>query len=238
MFRCIACGARFATHVPVCCACFTSHALVPAGERPRAIVDSEMEITDARTLARAVWQPVEVPAYTRLELRRGALVVLVGSAGAGKSTMLAKALDSMRGVALLVSVEEPGGPSLALRLARLGVKREDLLVVSRATVDQLAALARDRKVVALGIDSVQRSTHEPRDLRHLLLAIPSLAVLLATSQVNKAGDLRGSEELRHEADIVVEVEAMRWRITKSRYQPVGLAGPVLPDREEHPDAAE
>jgi hypothetical protein len=236
MFRCIRCAARFASYFPLCSYCFSDHALVPIAERARAAIDGEVELTDARALARAVWQRVDVPAFPTIELRRGAFVVLVGSPGVGKSTMIARALDSIRGVVLLLSVEEPGGPSLALRLARLGVKREDLLVASRATVDQLASIVRDRKVVAIGIDSIQRSTLEPRDLRHLLLTLSTLSALFVASQTTKSGDIRGTEELRHEADVVLELDTCGWRLTKSRYQPTGLTGPVL--SKEEPVAAE
>jgi hypothetical protein len=41
-------------------------------------------------------------------------------------------------------------------------------VCSRASVDQIAAIVRQRKVVALGVDSVQRAMFEARDLRHLV----------------------------------------------------------------------
>jgi predicted ATP-dependent serine protease len=227
MFRCLACSAVFAAHFPLCTSCFTSHSLLAIGSRPGAALDGEIELTDARTLSRAVWQAESLPAYPSVALKRGALVVVVGRPGCGKSTMTARALDSIRGPVLLVSIEEPGGPSLAIRLARLGAKREDLHIASRATVDQLAAIIREKKVVALAIDSVQRSTFEPRELRHILLTLPSLGVLLAVSQVTKSGDIRGTEELRHEADVVLELEEMTWTVTKSRYQEPGVSGPVL-----------
>ncbi len=223
-------------HTPLCSHCFTSHALALEADRPRAAIDGEVELTSARDLARLTWQGVEIPAYS-FGVRRGALVVVVGPPNAGKSTWAVRALDSMRGEALLVSVEEPGGPSLALRLARVGAKRDDLLVCSRGSVDQIASIIRERKVVAVAIDSVQRAMFEARDLRHLLLTLPSLAVLFATSQVTKTGDIRGSEELRHEADVVLEVEAMRWTVSKSRYEQIGGSGEVLP-REETDHAAE
>ena len=224
-------------HTPLCSHCFTSHALALEADRPRAVLDGEMELTDAKTLARAVWQDVAVPAYS-FGVRRGALVVVVGPPNAGKSTTAVRALDSMRAPVLLVSVEEPGGPSLALRLARTGVKRDDFLVCSRGSVDQIASIIRERKVVAVAIDSVQRAMFEPRDLRHLLLTLPSLAVLFATSQVTKTGDIRGSEELRHEADVVLEIEAMRWTVSKSRYEQIGGSGDVLPSLKETDHAAE
>jgi hypothetical protein len=236
MYRCLACGARFPLHQPLCAYCFTSHSLALEADRPRSALDGEVELTDARTLARAVWQDVHVPAYSFV-VKRGAFVVAVGPSGAGKSTFVARALDSMRAPALLVSVEEPGGPSLALRLARLGIKRDDLLVCSRGSVDQIAGIVRDRKVGALAIDSIQRALFEPRDLRHLLLTLPSLVVLFATSQINKAGDMRGAEELRHEADVVLSVEGMRWQVTKSRYELPGANGDVLAAHAEKEDHA-
>lgn len=238
MYRCLACAARFAIHQPLCTMCFAWHSLVPVGERPRADHDHEVELTDARALSRGIWQRVDVRAFPCIDVRRGALVVLGGPPGAGKSSMMVRALDSVSGPALLLSLEEPGGPTLAMRLARLGVKRSDLYIASRVTVDQLAGIVRERKIVSLGIDSVQRSMFEPRELRHLLLTLPSLAVLFAASQLNKDGGLRGSEELRHEADVVIELDAMTWRITKSRYQSVGEAGAVLRTLAEAEHAAQ
>lgn len=233
MYKCLACGARHVVHSSICTHCFVSHTLLAIGERPQAAHDAEVELTNARELARAVWQHVELPGYPGIELRRGALALMFGASGAGKSTMMARALDGMQVPALILSVEEPGGPSLAERFARLGIKRETLLVASRASVDQLATIVRDRKIVALGIDSVQRSMFEARDLRHLLLTLPSLAVLIATSQINKIGDIRGSEELHHESDVVLAVEEMRWRVVKSRYQEIGAEGDVLSSEVQH-----
>jgi predicted ATP-dependent serine protease len=231
MYRCLQCGSRFSVHTPVCSHCFTSHALALEADRPRAQIDGEVELTSARELARSTWQDAGVPAYT-FGLRRGALVVAVGRSGAGKSTLVVRAIDSMRAPSLLVSLEEPGGPSLAMRLARVGAKRDDLLVCSRGSVDQIASIIRDRKIAAVAIDSVQRSMFEPRDLRHLLLTLPSLVVLFATSQITKTGDIRGTEELRHEADVVLEVDAMRWTVSKSRYETIGGSGDVLPPTPE------
>jgi hypothetical protein len=236
MYRCIRCGAQFPIHSPLCSCCFASHSLVLTPERARAAIDGEVELTDARSLARAVWQDVTLPAYPFV-VKRGALIVAVGSSGAGKSTLVARALDSMPAPVLLVSVEEPGGPSLALRLTRVGIKRDNFFVCSRGSVDQVASIVRDNKVAAIGIDSIQRAMFEPRDLRHFLLTLPSLVVLFATSQINKQGDIRGTEELRHEADIVLEVSDMGWTVVKSRYEEPGASGQVLSPRNEEHHAA-
>jgi predicted ATP-dependent serine protease len=226
MYRCLHCGARFPIHAPICSRCWASHQIVLEGERPRAALDDVPELVSAKDLTRQRWSTVEVGAYPGLKLGRGALVVLVGRRGSGKSSFLARALDTIHGPAALVSTEEPAGPSISDRFGRLHVRRDDLWICSRATVDQVAEIVRLRKVVSLGIDSVQRASYEPRELRHLLLTLPSLAVLFAVSQVNRDGDVRGGEELGHECDVLVEVEALKWRVVKSRYQADG-AGDVL-----------
>jgi hypothetical protein len=56
--------------------------------------------------------------------------------------------------------------------------------------------------------------------------------------VNKAGDIRGTEELRHEADVVLELAALRWEIVKSRYQPPSAMGSVIDEGQEDVHAAE
>lgn len=226
MFRCLACGTSFPTYAPVCSWCWAGHSLVLAPERPRAAFDGEPELLTARELAKTTYQSFDVPAYPGLVLKRGALVVLVGKRGSGKSTMAARMLDSIPAQTLLVSVEEPAGPSVAARLARIGAHDDRMLVCSRATVDQLVGIVRKHKVAAIGVDSAQRALFEARDLRHLLVALPTVATVVAVSQVNRDGDVRGGEELAHECDVLIEVEDLHWKISKSRYQPEG-EGAVL-----------
>jgi hypothetical protein len=211
----------------MCTWCWTAHAVALVAERARAAVDAEVELTSARDLARTTWQGCEIPAYPDLSLRRGALVTVVGPSGAGKSTLVTRSLASLPDTTLLLSVEEPAGPSLAERLARAGARSDRLLVCSRATVDQVGDIIRKRKVAALGVDSVQRSLFESRELRHLLVVLPSLAVVFAVSQINRDGDVRGGEELAHESDVIVEVAELAWTVRKSRYQPAGTSGAVL-----------
>jgi predicted ATP-dependent serine protease len=197
-----------------------------------------IELTTARDLMSQECQEVNLPAFPTLVLRRGALVLLVGAAGSGKSTLAARALDSMQALTLLVSVEEPPGDSLKERLRRIAAKDERLLVCSHATVDEIADVVRQRKVAALAVDSIQRAVFEARDLRHWLRVLPSLELVIAVSQINRNGDVRGGEVLSHEADVVIEVADLHWTILKSRYQPIGASGSVLstppaPSEDQH-----
>ncbi len=232
-WRCVLCGSWFAEHAPSCVGCLDAGTIVRIGTRASAAIDFTAEVTTAAELARASWTPVVSSAYTHLRLGVGALLVVYGPAGGGKSSLATRLLDGLRAPVILQSVEEPPGPSLHARLARCGVKRNDFTIAGRASVDQLAALIRDRKAVALGIDSVQVAAFTPDDLRHLLLVLPTLQIIVAIAQVNKRGEIEGRERLLHEADIAIRVEDLRWTITKSRYQPNDIAGSVLAEEVQH-----
>jgi predicted ATP-dependent serine protease len=174
------------------------------------------------------WGRVVQPAYPDLLLGIGALAEVSGPPGGGKSTYAAKMVNAIPGAALLVSAEEGIGPSLAARLARCQVRRDDFHIISRATVDQVVDLAVSKKVTALIVDSVHECAWSATDLRHLGEVVPTLVTVVAIMQVNKSGEPAGAMALLHEADVHVAVESMRWRLTKSRYQALeGVGGDVL-----------
>jgi predicted ATP-dependent serine protease len=217
-WTCLLCGAQYTEHRTACGSCWERGVIIDVGQRPRAETDGIVEAMSAVQIARLTWQEVRSRRYARMTFGRGCLAVLVGPPAAGKSSLLAGLIDGIDGPVLLLSVEEPIGPTLAARLLRVGVKREDFRVVSRATVDQLVAILNDVRAVAFGIDSFQPSLPTPRDLRHLLAVVPTLHLIAATSQVNRDGEISGSRELEHEADVVLHVDAFEWRLDKSRYQ--------------------
>lgn len=236
-YVCLACGQRYAEHRSPCGSCWEPGLVVDIGSRAVAESDSIPEHTSARELARLTWQKLQSTRYPDSTLGRGAFVVLVGQPSAGKSTLLSGLLDGIAGPVVLLSHEEPIGPTLAGRLQRVGVKRDDFHIVSRATVDQLVELLQETKATALGIDSLQPAMLTGRDCRHLLTVVPMLHVVFATAQVNKEGQIAGVKSVEHETDVVLQVEALRWTVTKSRYQPNGASGavavaPSLPTRED------
>ena len=147
-WACLSCGARFEAHRPFCGRCWAAGQIVDIGRRPPAAVDAEVEAVSARDLARMTWGTVDAARYPELRLGRGCLVVVTGPPGSGKSTLTCGMLDSIAAPVLLLSVEEPPGPSLAARLLRAGVKRDDFGVVGRASVDQVVAVLRQSKAAA------------------------------------------------------------------------------------------
>jgi predicted ATP-dependent serine protease len=137
-------------------------------------------------------------------------------------------LDSIPGPVVLVAAEEGIGPSLAARLARCRVKRENFGVIARASVDSVVEYALIHKVVAAVIDSVQEAAWSAHELRHLLSVVPTLDLLIGVQQVTKEGTPAGLMSLQHEADIQVTVEALQWFLKKSRYQDItNVGGEVL-----------
>jgi predicted ATP-dependent serine protease len=158
LVTCLICGALFEAHRTFCANCWTTGWIVDVGTRRCADVDVEPEVTSAREIVSMTYATVESRRYPELRFGLGCFVLVTGYAGAGKSSLECGILDGIVGrPVVLVSIEEPPGPSMADRLLRLGIKRDDFHVVGRASVDQVVALLRKTKAVALGIDSIQRA---------------------------------------------------------------------------------
>jgi DNA repair protein RadA/Sms len=218
LFICLACQAYFATYTSWCTLCGEYGLIVPRGERPHSAIDDLVEMTTARALVGRTWTRLVVAAYDIL-LGPGALIAVTGDPGHGKSTLAVRLVDSMNGPVIIASFEEAPGPALAARLARAGAKREDLFVVGPCAVDRLAQLVDEKRAVALVIDSTQVAGIRPRTLRKLLTVLPRLQVLVAVSQQNKLGEISGTNELAHEADVVIACVNMHWSLKKSRFEP-------------------
>ena len=228
-YRCLRCGAQYQRHFTFCSGCWGSGQLVPFPYRNRAHVDYQPGISTAREVMRMGFGSVDQHAYPDVQLGVRCFVVYSGPPGGGKSTHSTRLANGVPGPALLVSAEEGISPTLAARLARCNVRRDDFHIIERPTVNQVVELASDKKVTSLVIDSVQECAWTAAELRHLLAILPGLAVLIAVLQINKGGEPAGAMALQHEADVHIVVENMRWRLAKSRFQALdGVGGDVLP----------
>ena len=233
LWRCVACGAFYEKHLLVCTSCWRDGQIAPCGHRQPANIDLVPATTDARALARMGWRILEHPGvYETLVLGLGALVLVSGPPGAGKSSWACRLLDAIPGPVVLVAAEEGLAPSLAARLSRCRVKRQDFGVIARASVDAVVEFAIARKAVAVAIDSVQEAAWSANELRHLLAVVPSLDLLIGVQQVTKDGQPAGLMGLQHESDVQVVVEDMQWGLKKSRYQDLAnVGGEVLPQTD-------
>lgn len=237
-WRCVECGALFGEHLAVCSSCWRPGTLIPLAHRLRATVDYQPGVSDARTLAGMAWRRVDHPGqYSELVVGAGALVLVSGPPGAGKSSWACCFADAVKAPVLYVAAEEGISPSLGARLLRCNVKRSDFFVLTRASVDTVVAFAKSHKIVACVVDSVQEAVWTAHELRHVLEVVPSLDVLIAVSQVTKEGIAAGSNSYMHECDVHVRVESMAWTLTRSRYQDIGIGGPVLSPKKDNHAAA-
>ena len=237
MWRCAGCGTRYPVETRWCWTCLSSDLIVVAGQRPRAAATDRLNVASARDLAKATWDAVVSRTYPDMRMAPGALVGLYGPPAAGKSTMLLRLLDGLDGASVLLSAEERLGPAVGQRLARLGIRRRDIYVASGGSVDDLMDLVRSHQATALAVDSTSVTTFTPTDLR-AMVATPPPRVLVVAIQVTKAQVPSGPNSLLHELDVAVECRDLGWSLTKSRYQPLGIGGPVLPDKRGGEDAVQ
>jgi predicted ATP-dependent serine protease len=232
-WRCLACGSTYAAFFRCCSSCWAVGQIVPVGRRSPAAIDSEPAISNARDLARLTWADVPHVVYPDVKIGAGALVLVSGPPGAGKSSWACRLLDSVPGPVLYVAAEEGLSPTLAARLLRCNVKRENFNVIARASVDATVARLRELRAVACVLDSVSEAAWSASELRHVLGVVGGLTMLIAVCQVNKQNELLGVNALLHEADLHVVVEGMRYQLRKSRFQDFSaVAGGDVLRREE------
>lgn len=156
----------------------------------------------------------------------GGIVAAWGAPGGGKSTWLTRFLDGIDGPVTLLSAEERLGPTVAARLSRLGVNRNDFHVIGQGSVDELVQTVRVTKSHVVAIDSIGLTTLQPPDLRRFLESSGALAFVFIL-QSTKDGHAAGSNQFLHEADVVMRVATMEWEIIKSRYQQTPVTGKVV-----------
>lgn len=167
----------------------------------------------------------------------GALILLGGEPGVGKSTLVLEVARAFKGKLLYYSGEE-SPRQIAIRARRLGISSANV-EISQET--DLAHICEEIKVLKPGlvvIDSIQTVQHpgfspgSPTLLReaafHLMETAKSLEVpLMVTGHITKDGAIAGPRLLEHMVDTVLLFESDRLkhfrilRAVKNRFGPVG-----------------
>ena len=225
-YVCVGCRAVLREHGGLCPSCFRSGLIF---SRYRRVADEYLPTVPgvtAQELARSLSRVFTVEACPGLLLGPGAFVVTHGGPGAGKTTQLLKVADSLQ-PSVAVMLEMGVGPLLASMLRRLEIVTQHVTFHEPRDLPAIFELAKTPQLRCLLIDSLSVSTLRPDDARSLAGA--NGIVVWGTLQETKSGTFRGSNEWAHAADVILSVADMRWTLTKSRYQEIGLQGTVFCD---------
>lgn len=155
---------------------------------------------------------------------RGAVMLLAGEPGIGKSTLVLQLLDALRRnsrTSLLVSGEESLA-QVALRARRLGIEAEGLPALACTSLPFLLAAAEAGSPDVLVVDSVQ--TLEDPDQEQAAGSVTQVrscaaglvryakrtgACVLLVGHVTKDGNVAGPKALEHVVDGVLTIEGER-----------------------------
>ncbi|WP_421621769.1 DNA repair protein RadA [Alkalilimnicola ehrlichii] len=173
-------------------------------------------------------------------LVNGAVVLLGGDPGIGKSTLLLQTLSNLaRDHAALYVTGEESLQQVALRASRLGLPRDRLEVLAETSVEAMLATAEARRPRVMVVDSVQTvftealqsapgSVSQVRDSAAQLVryAKRSGTALFLVGHVTKEGALAGPRVLEHMVDTVLYFESdsgSRFRLLRAVKNRFGAA---------------
>lgn len=154
---------------------------------------------------------------------KGSVVLLSGDPGIGKSTILLQICEAVRQeLSVLYVSGEESAAQIKLRAARLGVKGDNITVMSETDTQAICEYIMSAKPQLVMIDSIQTlqiselsssagSIVQVRESTNMLLRTgKNLDVpIIIVGHVNKGGDIAGPKVLEHIVDTVLYFEGER-----------------------------
>ncbi|HEU0115697.1 MAG TPA: DNA repair protein RadA [Thermomicrobiales bacterium] len=233
-FVCQQCGAVSPAFLGRCPNCQAWNSMVETIEDRRAPAATGRPRANARAMplnALGALQtdriPVPIAELDRVlggGLVAGSLVLVGGDPGIGKSTLVLQAAAALAGTigpVLYVSAEE-SAQQIKLRADRLGIRSDDLWVLSETSLSEVLDAAERQRPAMLIVDSIQTvyldeitsaagSVSQVRECTARLMqwAKPRDIPVLIIGHVTKEGTIAGPRVLEHMVDAVLYLEGDR-----------------------------
>jgi DNA repair protein RadA/Sms len=253
-FRCAECGhqaAQWVGRCPSCQAWGTLEQLTTRGlATTRRTLAAGAPAAPARPIAQveldaARARPTGVPELDRVlggGLVPGAVVLLAGEPGVGKSTLLLDVAAKATGRVLYVTGEESAG-QVRLRAERTGAVRDELYLAAESDLGCIVGHLDSVRPDLLVVDSVQTVSTGDADgapggvtqVRAVTVALTALAKerglpVILVGHVTKDGSIAGPRVLEHLVDVVLAFEGDKHstlrmvRGVKNRFGPADEVG--------------
>ena len=174
---------------------------------------------------------------------RGSVVLLGGSPGIGKSTLLLQMLAALDRLPTLYISGEESAQQISLRAERLKLNKENLRLLSSVSLEEIIAILQSSKPQLVIVDSIQTLASEQLNsapgsvsqVRECAAQLVQLAkntntTLFVVGHITKEGTLAGPRVLEHMVDTVLYFEgdsSDRFRLlraTKNRFGAVNELG--------------
>ncbi len=249
-FRCGECGLTIAKWVGRCPECQTWGSVVEVGARPARSVAPGPVSAPARPIADVDAQAASARSTNVSELDRvlgggivqGAVLLLAGEPGVGKSTLLLALAAGHEGRVLYVTGEESAA-QVRLRAERVDALSREVFLAAEtdlaAVLGQVDAVAPDLLLVdsvqtlaSADVDGVPGGVTQVREVASALIRVAKergIATVLV-GHVTKDGSIAGPRVLEHLVDVVLHFEGDRnsrlrmVRAVKNRYGPADEVG--------------
>ena len=174
---------------------------------------------------------------------KGSLVLVGGAPGIGKSTLMLQICGQLGEFAKILYVSGEESPrQLKLRADRLGVKSDNLYVLSETCFGDVLASVEEEKPDVLIIDSIQTLYNDELDspagsvaqVKDCTMALMQLAkgqgiTVFVIGHVNKEGSIAGPKVLEHMVDCVLYFEGeshMSYRILRAAKNRFGATNEI------------
>ncbi len=220
IFLCNECGFESAKWSGICPSCGAGNSMIEFSEKEILVKNSkisnpvkisEIKFKDEIRIKTGI---SELDRVLGGGIVKGAFILLSGSPGVGKSTILLQIAQNYENI-LYVSGEESAS-QLKMRCERLKIDNSSLMMVSETDINNILSHIEKIKPNLVIIDSIQTiintelsasagSITQVKDCASMLLNLAkSLDVtVLAVSHVNKEGAIAGPKVLEHIVDVVL-----------------------------------